>query len=93
MLCVVHCRCVTKSCNTFSESRKITKFCYESDFSIISSVSLIVSASAVNVDAILSIINFQLIQPLIFIYENPTNFLFSAFESFVAKYSLVFIFS
>jgi predicted component of viral defense system (DUF524 family) len=38
--------------NTLGESEKIMKFCSKSIFSMISIVSPIVSASAVNVDAI-----------------------------------------
>jgi hypothetical protein len=49
----------------FSESKKITKFCSESIFSIISSVSPIDSASAMNVDAILALLYFQLIPSFI----------------------------
>jgi hypothetical protein len=47
-------------CNTLAESEKIMKFCSESILSMISSVSPIVNASAVNVDAILDILNVQL---------------------------------
>jgi hypothetical protein len=39
--------------NTLAESEKIVKLCSKSIFSMISSVSPIASASAVNVDAIL----------------------------------------
>jgi hypothetical protein len=58
--------------NTLAESEEIMKFCSESIFSIISSVSAIASASAVNVDAILDILNFLLIASLISIDANPT---------------------
>jgi hypothetical protein len=44
--------------NTLAESEKIMKFCSEYIFSIISSVSPIACASAMNVDAILAIVKF-----------------------------------
>jgi hypothetical protein len=57
---------------TLSESEKVTKFCSESIFSMISGVPPIASASAVKVDAILAILNFHLIPSLISIAANPT---------------------
>jgi hypothetical protein len=44
--------------NTLAESKKIIQFCSESIFSIISRVSPVASASAVNVDAIMEKHNF-----------------------------------
>jgi hypothetical protein len=56
--------------STLSESEKITKLCSESIFFFkISNYSLIASASAVNVDAILAIHNFHLISSLIISYR------------------------
>jgi hypothetical protein len=78
--------------STLSESQKITKFYSEYIFCTIYSVSPIASASAVNVDAILAIPNFQLIQSLITIDANHTNDLFSIFEPSVAKHLLVLAF-
>jgi hypothetical protein len=60
---------------------------------MISSASPITSASAVNVDAILAILDFQLIPSLISIDWNPRNGFFSIFEPSVAKILLVFIIS
>jgi hypothetical protein len=60
---------------------------------MIVSVSPIASASAVNVDAMLAIPNFQLIPSFITIDANRTNGLFSIFEPSVAKHLLVIIFS
>jgi hypothetical protein len=53
---------------------------------MISSVSPISNASAVNVDAILDILNFQLRPSFISIDANPTNGLFSVFEPSVSKH-------
>jgi hypothetical protein len=59
---------------------------------MISSVSQNASASAVNVDTILAILNFQLIPSLVAINANPMNGPFSIFEPSVAKHLLVLIF-
>jgi hypothetical protein len=79
--------------STLSESEKVTKFCSEIIFSIISSVLPNASDAAVNVDAILAILNIKLIPSLISIDVNPTNYLLSIFQPSVAKYLLVLIFS
>jgi hypothetical protein len=68
------CICSLRMCaNTLSESEKMTKFCSESIFSMISSDSPIACAFAVKVDAILDILNFQLIPSLMLISANHTN--------------------
>jgi hypothetical protein len=78
---------------TLSEPEEITKFCSKSIFSMIFSVSPVASVSAMKVDAILAILNFQLIPSHIYRDANSTNGLFSIFEPSVAKYLLVLIFS
>jgi hypothetical protein len=80
------------SFSTLSESEKITKFCSEIIFPMISGVSPIASASAEEVDAILAILNFQLIPSLISIDANHTNGLFSIFEQSAVKYYRVSFF-
>jgi hypothetical protein len=60
---------------------------------MISSVSPVASASAVNVDAILAILNFQLIPSLTSIYANPTIGFFYVLEQSMAKHLLVLIVS
>jgi hypothetical protein len=65
--------------NMLSKSEKLMKFCSESIFTMISSVSSIASGSAVNLDASLAILNFQLIPSLISIDVNPMNGLFTIF--------------
>jgi hypothetical protein len=75
--------------NTLSEFKKLMKFCSGSIFTMISSVSPITSVSTVNVDAILAILNFQLIPSLISINANPMNGLFTIFEPSVAKHVLL----
>jgi hypothetical protein len=47
--------------STLFESEKITKFCSEFIFSMISGVSPIAIASTVKVDAVLAILNFHVI--------------------------------
>jgi hypothetical protein len=64
-----------------SESEKITKFCCESIFSTISSVSPSANASVVKVDAILDILNFQQIPSLLTIDANPTRTVCAPFLS------------
>jgi hypothetical protein len=76
-------------CNTLAESEKIMKFCSESILSMVSCVPPIANASAMNVDAILAILNCLLRPSFIFIDANPTNGLFSIFEPSVAKHFLV----
>lgn len=55
--------------------------------------ALFASASAVNVDAISAILNFQLVPSLISTDGNPRNVSFSIFEPSVAKYLLALIIS
>jgi hypothetical protein len=64
--------------NTLAESEKTTKFAPSHFFFfIISRVSPIGSASTVNVDAILAILNFLLRPSFITINANPMNGLYS----------------
>lgn len=56
---------------------------------MISNVSPTASASAVNVDPILAILNFQLIPPLVSIDANPMNGLITIIESPVVKHILL----
>lgn len=73
--------------STLSESEKMTKFCSESTFWMIFSVTLIANASAVKVDAIVAILNFQLILSLIYIATNLITGLFSIFVQSVTTLS------
>jgi hypothetical protein len=77
--------------NTLAESEKIMKFCSESNFSMISSVSAIASAAAVGVGAYLRYPEFHA-TAIFYIYRCESCELLTISERSVAKY-LVLIFS
>jgi hypothetical protein len=75
--------------NTLSVSEKIIKFCSESILSMSSSVLPIASAYAVNVEAILDILNFMLRPSFKSIDGNPTNGLAVHGETFAGSHSFL----